>query len=187
MHHRVFVFATILVCLLSLPLSAAGEELAPTRVGTELRVYPAGVIASLQVEIPTSPKWTLLAGAGGNLTDRRDWGEHDDETGSGPGFNVGLYRIFEAAGRSWRAGVRADLWWLEIDWVDEATEAADARGGNTDVVVFQPTAFVGLRLGSSFRWTAHLDLSLGQEFNVDTEGEDVGEGPIALLGLRVLY
>jgi hypothetical protein len=43
----------------------------------------------------------------------------------------------------------------------------------------------GFRLGA--RWRLNVFLAAGAEINVDTDGEDVGEGAIGLLGVSCVY
>jgi len=151
-------------------------------LGGELQAYPAGLQAMALVAHPISDADTLSLRAGYNATDRRDWGEHDEEDGGGPGVGLGYQHAFApAADRSWIAGARLDLWWLDIDWKDDPS-----RSGSTDVLVLQPVAEGGYRWRLSGGGALALTLSLGAEINVDTDGEDVGEGPILLLGLRYL-
>ena len=151
--------------------------------GGELQAYPAGVIAAVHAQKPINEQdaWTFRAGY--NATDRHDWGEHDDETGGGPGLGVGWRRSLAPAGENgWVIGGRIDLWQLDIDWEDDPDGAnPGGREGSTDVLVVQPTIEAGyvwhlegsrLTLGAAF----------GAEINADTDGEDVGEGAIFLVG-----
>ena len=82
-------------------------------------------------------------------------------------------------------GVRADYWFLDIDWEDpDAANPGSIRSGSTSVQVFQPTVRFGWRKALS---GVQIDVStaLGAEINVQTEGEAVGQGAILLVGLRV--
>jgi len=73
------------------------------------------------------------------------------------------------------------------DWEDDARGGRPAREGDTDVIVLQPTVEGGYRFRLGERWTCDLALGLGYEINVDEDGEDVGEGGIALLGATFLF
>ena len=42
-------------------------------------------------------------------------------------------------------------------------------------------------LGSRKRWVVEPSLAFGFEINATTDGEDVGEGAIGILGLSILY
>lgn len=158
----------------------------PPGVGLEFQAYPAGLVPGIRWERPVRGDWALALRLGWNLTDRRDWGEHDDESGDGPGGGLSVLRHFEGWGRSWRAGVRVDTWWLEIDWEDDAASTLGAREGRTEVVVVQPTVVLGVKLWSSGPWTAEVTVAFGQEINVETDGEEVGEGLIGLLGITFM-
>jgi hypothetical protein len=165
--------------------SATLDASSASAFGIELQAYPAGVIAGLHGEYALSERDVLTARLAWNETDRGDFGEHDDEQGGGPGGGIG-WRRFLGAGRSgWLFGARVDVWQLEIDWEDDLPAA---REGTTDVLVVQPSLEAGYRwrLGDS-RWTFDLTGSLGVELNVDTDGEDVGEGPIGLIGATLTY
>jgi hypothetical protein len=145
-------------------------------VGAELRIYPAGLIPAVRAEAPVADG-ILLGQVGYNATDRRDWGEHEDESGGGLGMGAGWLR---PVSKGWHLGVRLDSWWMQIDWEDPG------RRGSSDVWVLQPTAVVAWRRPSE-RWTWELSAALGGEFNVSTDGEDVGEGWILLLGVGGQY
>ncbi len=155
----------------------------PLTLAPEIQAYPAGVIPGLQLRrYPTSEDMVYFHVAA-NLTERNDWGEHDDESGSGFGGGVGWRRSLASipGGTGWLYGARVDLWSLEIDWRDPGP-----REGTTDVLVLQPTveAGYGWTLNSGSR--VELMIGLGAEINVDTDGEDVGEGTIALVGITFI-
>ena len=152
-------------------------------VGLDTQAYPAGVITTARVDWSQGDSRSISLHAGYNATKRDDFGEHDDESGGGPGLGVSLRKYWGENHAGWFAGGRVDLWFLEIDWED-----GPASTGQTDAVVLQPTALGGYRwkLGNS-PW--HLDLygAGGAEINVSTSGEDVGEGAIGLVGLALTY
>lgn len=146
--------------------------------GAEAELYPAGVVVAGSGASPISENAVVFGRAGYNFTDRRDYGDHEDESGGGPGFGFGYRRWFGEERRGWFWGARADLWFLEIDWED----AGGTRSGTSDVIVLQPVGQGGYTwpVGD---WRLDLSASLGAEINVDTSGEDVGEGAILLLGV----
>jgi hypothetical protein len=156
--------------------------------GVDVQAYPAGAIVAVETRRPVSERGELGLRAGYNLTQRGDFGEHDDEDGGGPGVGVGYRHLFAPRGTDgWLTGARVDLWSLDIDWEDDPSGSAPAgREGSTDVLVLQPTAELGYGwwLG---RGRVELVLAVGAEINVDTDGEDVGEGAIALLGFTYLF
>ncbi len=144
--------------------------------GFEAQVYPAGTIFALRGELELDGNDLLLAYLGGNYTDRRDWGKHDDEDGFGPGLGVGWQHFLGESLSGWHFRARTDLWFLKIDWDDRG------RSGTSDVVVLQPTAVGGYSWLLGDGWSLDLNLAVGAEINVSTEGEDVGSGAIALVG-----
>jgi hypothetical protein len=152
---------------------------AQVRPGLELQVYPAGVILSLKAVLEVNDTNGLELMAGYNRTNRRGWGIHASERGGGPGLSA----AWRTETGSWYAGVRADLWRLDIDW--RQPDPANLRGSGTSTVfVLQPT----FRAGYSLPFRGHdLDIgaALGREINVRTRGEPVGEGAILLFGVAV--
>lgn len=155
--------------------------------GLDTQVYPAGVNSTARADWSVSEQRTLSLHAGYNNTERQDFGEHDDESGGGPGFGISGRHYWGEDYSGWFAGGRLDLWLLDIDWQDRPGTPA-ARAGQTDIVVLQPTALGGYRwkLGNS-PWRLDLYAAGGVEINVSTAGEDVGEGAIGLLGLALSY
>lgn len=159
---------------------ARKDGLGPIEVGAEVQAYPAGVIPGVHARWSIDRSSALTARVAANITDRDDYGEHDDESGDGFGAGVGYRRAVEGslARGGWLWGARIDLWSLEIDWKDPGP-----REGTTDVLVLQPTVEFGY--GWALDGGGRLELvgGFGAEINVDTDGEDVGEGAIGLLGL----
>jgi hypothetical protein len=165
---------------LALPGQAQGQASGRSTdggFGLELQAYPAGLIAVGHYRFALSDKSAFGLHVGANLTDRQDFGEHDNESGSGYGAGVSYRRALSDDGNGWFVGGRLDVWLLEIDWQD-AREGLVARG-ETDVTVLQPSAQIGYRWPSGF----DLSLGLGVEINLETDGEEVGEGAIGLLGV----
>ena len=152
-----------------------------TRYGFELQAYPAGVVGALRLEQPIGDDEAVSYRVGWNETDRRDWGEHDDESGGGAGLGFGYTRWLDTSDAGWFWGGQLDLWALDIDWRDDSPAAS----GATDVIVVQPTLVGGYTVASQGDWRLDWTASLGAEINVDTDGEDVGEGAILLIGLRL--
>jgi len=167
--------------LVPLVLLSAAPGPAPARaVGLEIQGYPAGVVVDGFHATAVSDRMGMRFLAGWNFTDRRDFGEHEDEHGGGPGLGLAAWRWSEAWRAGWGIGARLDLWWLDIDW-----QEGDRRG-ETEVLVLQPTVRVGHGWGLRERtMRLELSLSLGAEINVDTRGEGVGEGAILLAGVAV--
>lgn len=169
------------------PLVAAGCSATPSAeppvsFGAEVRAYAAGVIPALYGEAPLSADELVTFSAGANLTDRRDWGEHDDEEGDGYGLGVGYRYLYGEDPDRWFLGARLDVWSLSIDWEDDPD-----RDGSSDVLVLQPTVEGGYRFALGGGWRLNVFVAVGAEINVDTDGEDVGEGGIALLGVSLVH
>lgn len=153
--------------------------------GVEVQRYPAGWIVGPRAELPIGADEVLVARLSWNAADRGDFGRHDDEQGGGLGGGAG-WRRYQSQDRSgWLWGLRADFWWLDIDWEDDPPTADQ---GDTGVLVFQPAVEAGyrLRFGQS-RWCLDLTASVGLEINLVTDGENVGQGPIGLLGATLCW
>lgn len=169
--------ALLAVCLAVPPL-VSGQS-----AGVSFQAYPAGIIGNAVYTFPSATNHALSLYAGFNATDRRDWGKHDDETGSGVGAGLGWRYFFKGAPAGFFTGARADLWFLQIDWVRDPRET-----GVTDITVLQPTAQLGYAFAPVYSpWLFDLSVSLGAEINVQTDGEPVGEGAILLVGVGVGY
>lgn len=170
----------------SVGLALLTVSCATAQYGYELQAYPAGIITGPRIEWSRSEREVIAVRPGWNITDRRDFGEHDDEQGDGPGIGVNYRRWLAPDRTGWLFGGRLDLWWLEIDWKDDPGKPSEVEG-KTDVVVLQPTLEGGYSFRLSERWRLDLTLGLGAEINVDTDGEDVGEGAILLGGISFSY
>lgn len=153
----------------------AYRALTARRAGVEVRGYPAGVIAAVHSLQPIGERDAWHVSAGVNVTDRRDWGEHDDEEGGGSGIGGG-WRRYETADRDgWFGGARLDVFSLEIDWEEDSGDE-----GTSDVLVLMPTVEGGRAWAVGGPWVIEAGIGFGAEINVDTDGEDVGEGAILL-------
>lgn len=150
----------------------------------EWQAYPAGVIAVAGHTFHPNDMTEGRLFAGFNITNRRDWGVQDDESGHGYGGGVDINRALPAIGSRWMAGGRVDLWSMKINWRNDTLGiTADSR-----ILVFQPTARLLYRLRStpdSGLRALDLSLSFGMEKNIATHGQPVGEGAILLLGARI--
>lgn len=170
-------------------VAARPESPAPSgarwALGPEVQVYPAGVVVALRAERPVAQRGTLHGRLGWNFTDRRDFGEHDDEEGDGPGLGIGYRHRLSEDPAGWLLGARLDAWALEIDWEDDPSGGMPRRRGTTDVLVLQPTLEGGRSWWIGRALLLEATLGLGVEINVDTDGEDVGEGAILLGGVAL--
>ena len=154
-----------------------------TASGLEIQAYPAGFTGTGRLTYPIGTKLTWTFHVGVNITDRRDWGEHDDESGSGVGFGGVVRYFFNEEGSGFHAGVRNDLWFMDIEWMQNTGQM-----GFSDVIVWQPTAQFGYTIvPANSQLLFDFTLSFGQEINIDTTGDPVGQGPILLGGIGFSY
>lgn len=179
MPHRLSRLAFVCLAALAFLLTEASHA-----QSVEWQVYPAGTIGVVGHTFHPN-EWTegrLFAGF--NITNRRDWGVQDDESGHGYGAGVDINRTIPRLGEKWLVGGRVDIWSMKINWRNDTLGiTADSR-----ILVFQPTARVIYRLRQARDAGVRLiDLtaSLGVEKNIATHGQPVGEGAILLIGTRI--
>ena len=176
-----------LVCVVFLYIDAANAQPPPRDFvrGLAVQGYPAGVILNGHMSYYFRDNQVGTLYIGYNLTNRRDWGEHDDERGGGAGAGLAWRLFFNGNGKEsgWFTGVRTDIWFLTIDWEEDT-----GQEGETEVSVLQPTAQIGYSFSpTDSRLVFDVSASLGAEFNILTRGEDVGQGAIFLLGISGGY
>ena len=174
---------------LLIPVSVSSQN----TIGFETQVYPAGIVPGLRFDIPIAKNSVLTSRVGYNFTDRRDWGEHDNEEGGGPGFSLGVKKI-RFLTEKLSLHFRTDLWFMEIDWENTREicgfrfcTVAGIDTGETNIIIFQPTFGLVYDFELNQQILLQPSVSFGYEINVKTEGEDVGEGAILLLGLNLGY
>lgn len=167
-------------------INSIGAQQSPWSLAFEFQAYPTGLIPGLQLGYQFNERHNLHLRAGYNLVRHRDLGVQDDERGAGFGGTLG-YRYFFKAGRTgWFAGARTDVWRNTIDWQDKDSGGNILTEGTSKITVLQPTAEAGYRfvLGSG-SWFVAPAAAFGVEINVKTEGAQVGEGSILLLGFSL--
>jgi len=176
MTHLAFIFLVGTVSL-TLITDASGQTV-------EWQLYPAGTIAIVGHTFHPNNETEGRLFAGVNMTNRRDWGVQDDESGMGFGGGVDINRQIPALGPRWLVGGRVDIWSMKINWRNDTLGiTADSR-----ILVFQPTARVIYRLQSSGTGSERIidvTAALGVEKNIATHGQPVGEGAILLVGARI--
>ena len=158
------------------------DENLPLDVSFELQVYPTGVIPGVRFELALDNQQSIHIRLGVQEIRHEDFGVHDDERGDGAGFTLGYKRYFSPGLTGPALSFRTDLWFNSLDWSDDVGTASERRG-RTDVTVLQPTIEFSWHypLGTQFFVTPSA--AAGFEINVDTDGEDVGEGFIILAGV----
>lgn len=178
--------------VLSLFLFCVSSSLqAQTSIGIETQAYPAGVVPGIRFDLGLTNNFNITSRIGYNFTDRRDWGEHDNEEGGGPGFSLGAeWTGFLMENLSIHA--RSDLWFMEIDWRRDIgfcnltkCIVTNQEFGETSITVLQPTIGLGYTIPFSNHYFIKPSLSFGYEINVKIEGEDVGQGAILLVGIQL--
>ena len=156
-------------------------------LGAEFQWYPAGVMFGLRSDLYYNKHENLNLRIGYNLTDRQDFSEfNDSEKGGGFGFGVG-YRYYFGKRKGIYLGARADFWWLDIDWTDFNETIQLEETGTTEIVVFQPTIEIGYQFILDKHWVIAPAFTNGRELNIISNGEDVGQGWITLIGVNVGY
>ena len=155
----------------------------PTLGGIEFQAYPTGIIAGVAADFPISSKGYIHSKVGVNIFDHRDLGEQDQEEGNGYGFTLGYRQFFKEGLTGWRWGIKNDLWLNSVDW-ENTDEQGNETSGETDITVLQPTAELSY-VFSNGNLVFAPSIAFGMEWNIKTEGEPTGEGPIILLGFQL--
>ena len=176
---RVSAIVSALAFCFATPATAQGRESAG--LGFEAQLYPSGAIFAARGSIRLGDSDMLLGYAGYNLAERGDNGEHANEEGGGPGVGAAWRHYLGEYRSGWHFGVRADVWFMHIDWTDP-----NARG-QTTITVLQPTAQGGYTFHMGEDWILDVTASLGAEINVKETGDPVGQGAIFLIGVGTEY
>lgn len=158
--------------------SLCGFAQNPTDISLELQVYPTGIIPGISIDKYIGSRSSLYGRIGFNFFDHRDLGEQEMEEGSGYGLSLGYKFFFREGYSGWRFGIKNDIWRNRVNWT------TDQISGKTDILVLQPSAEL------SYVWVRNRlviapSIAFGLEWNVDTDGEPTGEGPIALIGIQL--
>lgn len=186
------VFFVILCLLSSSALWSQQDQSTINFVGISAQVYPAGFIATGNLEHFMSDRESLVVRLGFNFTDRKDFSEvNDTEEGGGFGGSFGYRYHFPAGKGAFIAGLNVDVWYLDIDWTDSARETIDSPltifEGSSNVLVLQPWLeggyFLPLKNSNS---RLGLTLGFGREINVVTDGDEVAQGFIGSISFQYL-
>lgn len=152
--------------------------------GAEIQYYPAGWIYSGRADLYWKKHNNANFRIGYNAADRKDFSSfNDNEKGGGFGASIG-YRYYLGKRKGLFAGLRTDIWQLNIDWVDVD---AFPSSGNTNITIFQPTLELGYQFILNKHWIFAPTFTNGREINIVTKGEEVAQGWITLIGLNVNY
>lgn len=174
------------VLVISVLLTGGGTFAQAADIGFELQVYPTGVIPGIRYESAISDRSAINLRLGGQVIRHQDFGVHDDERGNGLGMSLGYKRYFRTGQQGPAWGVRTDIWFNTLDWIDDES-TADEMSGTTDVIVLQPTVDLSWQYFATPQLFISPSVAAGFEINVVTEGEEVGEGFIYLLGVTMGY
>ncbi len=156
-------------------------------LGAEMQWYKAGFTFGLRSDLYYNKHENINLRVGYNLTDRQNFSQvNDDEKGGGFGLGLG-YRYYFGKRKGIYLGARADFWWLDIDWEDFNESLQIEEMGTTEVVVFQPTIEAGYQFILDRHWIIAPAFAYGREINIITDGEDVGQDWITLIGINVGY
>lgn len=179
----------LIICvLISVTATAqnSGEESTKLNLGAEFQAYPAGQMYGLRAEYFINQKSEINFRVGYNAAFRMDFsGLNDNEQGGGWGFTPGYrYHFNNGFLRNFFVGARCDFWQLSIDWRDDDNVPIT---GNTKITVVQPTVDLGYKLKLTKGLSATFSVAFGQEINVVTKGDEVGQGGISLVGATLSY
>ncbi|MCB9245572.1 MAG: hypothetical protein H6606_04005 [Flavobacteriales bacterium] len=185
---RIPFLGCLMFLLFSTQAIAQATDKNSSSIGVEFQAYPAGLMPGIQFEYQLAEHHAAHIRLGANYANRRDWGKHDDERGSGIGGTLGYRYRGEWRGSIISSGFRTDIWDMRIRWSNTTTDMGQQSidRGETSILVVQPTLEIGWWKVFAQRWTLGICVSNGYEINVRTQGEPVGEGAITLLGINLL-
>ena len=175
---------TILSTCLIFLLALSTEAQKATDLYFEFQAYPTGIIPGIKIERQVSAQSMVLLRLGYNAFDHRDLGVQDTETGGGFGFTLGYRRYFKDDLKGWHWSLKTDVWWNNVDWSNEGTNGSTVTG-ETSITVLQPTLEFGYTVLRSNGLVFGPTVAFGAEWNVRTDGEPTGEGPVLLVGIQV--
>lgn len=178
-------FIAVIILVFFCSLNAIGQEsefnASWVDVGAEVQFYPAGFITSARVMRGISPHGNFLFRLGHNFAQRQNFGEHESETGGGFGISIGYRYYFNPAPKGFFVAARTGLWLMNIEWKDAINTSLEKKG-NTNILVVQPTLAAGYQyVTNSKKWALGASVAFGIEWNVVTNGEEVGQGGISIL------
>ena len=153
-------------------------------INLEFQAYPTGLMPGIRFEKGFGWKNAVSLRLGYNVVRHGNAGVKDDETGGGFGFSLGYKRYLKSDYQKWFLGIRNDIWFNKVDWIDNLGTADESKG-TAEIMVVQPT----IEAGYLFQFGKDLifspTLAFGYEINVKEDGGDVGEGAIMLIGLNL--
>ena len=159
-----------------------------TSYGISAQFYPAGIIATLDMDKFYSEKSSMLLRAGCNLIERHDFSDvNDHEAGFGLGASVGYRKHFLLKKGEIIAAFNTDLWNEWINW-ENSLGLPEETTGQTYTLVLQPwlqTGYFTKVNKSSLQYG--ITAGFGREINVITDGREVAQGWIGSILLHFQY
>ncbi len=165
-----------------------GTNAKHTDLGLSVQLYPAGIIPTINLERYITENESLLFRLGGNIIDRQDFSdENDQEEGGGFGGSFGYRKHFPLNKGKIVAGVHFDVWNLWIDWEDN-NGTPNESSGTTYTLTLQPWLeagyFFNIKNSSS---QLGITAGFGREINAITDGADVAQDWIGSISLQYYF
>ncbi|MCB9314587.1 MAG: DUF3575 domain-containing protein [Lewinellaceae bacterium] len=154
-------------------------------IAFEFQAYPTGLIPGIRADYQFQRHHSLHIRAGYNWIRHGNNGVQDDERGDGFGGTLGYRYYFRENWARWFIGARSDIWRNSLAWKELGNNGAVLNQGTSEITVFQPTAEAGYRFPLGGSWFVAPSAAFGVEINVKTNGAQVGEGAIFLLGISL--
>jgi hypothetical protein len=148
-----------------------------TDVGGEIQGYSQGITGGLHVAYNATLHHSIQFRVGYNKINSKLGNLHDSEQGGGPGMGLGYRYYFLLRPHGLFLGVRSDIWRLSIDW------KTGVNSGTSKTWTLQPAFEMGYMFLVNDQVFITPSVSAGYISHLQTEGEKVGEGFIALAGL----
>ena len=184
--HRLTLFFIALFMSQTLFAQETTERI--VEVGADVQKYPTGILLAVRAEFSLKPHHAIDFRIGYNGLDHQDFGVHDSEIGGGFGGSIGYRYYFNENHKNWFLGPRVDLWNNIVDWIDLDEQGQDIIAeGESDIFVLQPTLVGGFHWLVNNHFVITPTAALGAEINIITDGAEIGQGLILLLGANVTY
>ncbi len=169
------------IILAMVPPTVYGADKSARDISFELQVYRTGIIPGVRFEYAFDDRQAVHLRLGIQEIRHEDFGVHEDERGDGAGFTLGYKRYLHPGLTGLSFSFRTDVWFNSLDWRDNIDTPSEVSG-RTNVTVLQPTVEVSWHRSFGKKYFFTPSAAAGFEINVDTDGEDVGEGFIFLIG-----
>ncbi|HEX5112145.1 MAG TPA: hypothetical protein VFV79_04815 [Saprospiraceae bacterium] len=179
----------LIACMsISISCLAISHGQKSTAYGISAQFYPAGIIATLDLDKFYSPKSSMMLRAGCNLIERHDFSDiNDHEAGFGLGASIGYRKHFLLKKGAIIAAFNTDLWNEWINWENNLGSPEETTG-QTYTLVLQPwlqTGYFTKVNKSSLQYG--ITAGFGREINVITDGSEVAQGWIGSVLLHFQY